>query len=208
MTFAELTIELCDGRPSDVERGGVQDRRRPLLPLGCEHRLDRRELSCRYRRRGGGAGHRIRRIGPVDSRQVVQSDPHAPAVGGRPHQHRQQHRQHRQAQHRMRTDHAEIDHDDDRADGKPIAEDDEGPRVPGIGRRSSRSSNSVGGGTIRKTEALPRSAGSAGAIRAEAPCRSDSEWEGFIPPSPGASSTRATQLSRDWTSTHRMPVWR
>ena len=24
VTFAEVTIELCDGRPSDVERGGVQ----------------------------------------------------------------------------------------------------------------------------------------------------------------------------------------
>jgi hypothetical protein len=24
LTFAEVTIELCDGRPSDVERGGVQ----------------------------------------------------------------------------------------------------------------------------------------------------------------------------------------
>ena len=56
VTFAELTIELCDGRPSDVERGGVQYRRRPLLPLGCEHRLDRRQLSCSYRRRGGGSG--------------------------------------------------------------------------------------------------------------------------------------------------------
>ena len=44
VAFAELTIELCDGRPSDVERGGVQYRRRPLLPLGREHRLDRREL--------------------------------------------------------------------------------------------------------------------------------------------------------------------
>jgi hypothetical protein len=24
LTFAEVTIELCDGRPSDVERGGAQ----------------------------------------------------------------------------------------------------------------------------------------------------------------------------------------
>jgi len=83
-------------------------------------------VGCRRRR------DRIRRIGPAHSRQVMQRDTCAPAVGGRPDKKRQQHNHHRQAQHRMRTDHAEIDQDDDRGNGEPIADDDEGPRIPWI----------------------------------------------------------------------------
>lgn len=75
---------------------------------------------------------RIRRIGPVHSRQVMQRDTCAPAVGGRPDKQRQQHNHHRQARHRMRTDHSEIDQDDNRANGQPIADDGEGPCITGI----------------------------------------------------------------------------
>ena len=52
---------------------------------------------------------RIRGIGPVHSRQVMQRDTRAPAVGGRPDQQRYQHNHQRQAQHGMRPHHSEID---------------------------------------------------------------------------------------------------
>jgi hypothetical protein len=87
----------------------------------CRHLADRR-----------GRWDRIRRIGPIHSRQVMQRDTCAPAVGGRPDKKRQQHNHHRQAQHRMRTDHSEIDQDDNRANGQSIADDGEGPRITGI----------------------------------------------------------------------------
>ena len=75
---------------------------------------------------------RIGRIGPVQSRQVMQRDTPAPAVGGRPYQQRHQHNHDRQAQHRMRTHHSEIDQDDNRANWQSIADDGEGPRITGI----------------------------------------------------------------------------
>jgi hypothetical protein len=85
----------------------------------------------------GGAGRRgrrdgIRRIGPVHPRQVMQRDTCAPAVGGCPDKQRQQHNHHRHAQHRMRTDHAEINQDDQHGNRQPIAEDGESPRITGI----------------------------------------------------------------------------
>jgi len=38
VTFAEVTIEICDGRPSDVERQGV--RRRTILSVDGDRRSD------------------------------------------------------------------------------------------------------------------------------------------------------------------------
>ena len=70
--------------------------------------------------------------GRVHSRQVMQRDTGAPAVGGRPDHQRRQHRQHRQAQHTMRTSHSEIDQDDHRGKWQPITEDREGPRITRI----------------------------------------------------------------------------
>ena len=79
----------------------------------------------RLRRRRDG----IRGIGPVDSRQVMQRDARAPAVGGGPDQQRHQPNPHRQAQHRMRTHHSEIDQDDKPHNRQPIADDREGPGI-------------------------------------------------------------------------------
>ena len=87
----------------------------------CRHLTDRR-----------GRRDRIGRIGPIHSRQVMQRDTYAPAVGGRPDKQRQQHDHHRQAQHRMRADHSEIDQDDNHGNRQPIADDGEGPRIAGI----------------------------------------------------------------------------
>jgi hypothetical protein len=62
----------------------------------------------------------------------MQRDTCAPSVGSRPDKQRQQHDRDREAQHRMRTDHPEIDQDDHHAKGQPIAEDGEGPRITGV----------------------------------------------------------------------------
>ena len=94
----------------------------------------RRSDTCRHLADRRGRRDRIRRIGPEHSRQVMQRDTCTPAVGGRPDKKHQQHSHHRQAQHRMRTDHSEIDQDDQCANGQPIADDDEGPRITGITR--------------------------------------------------------------------------
>jgi len=88
--------------------------------------------TCRLLADRRGRRDRIRRIGPVHARQVMQRDTCAPAVGGCPEKKRQRHNHHRQAQHRMRTDHSEIEQDDNRANRQPIADDGEGPRITGI----------------------------------------------------------------------------
>ena len=80
---------------------------------------------------GGGIGSAG--SGQSHSRQVMQRDSRAPAVGGRPDQQRHQPNSHRQAQHRMRTHHSEIDQDDEAHNWQPIADDVEGP---GIARTS------------------------------------------------------------------------
>ena len=68
----------------------------------------------------------------MHSRQIMQRDPRSPAAGSRPDQ--QGHRRHhqRQAQHRIRTHDSEVDHDDNRGDWQPIANDGEGPCITGI----------------------------------------------------------------------------
>jgi hypothetical protein len=46
LTFVETAIELCDGRPSDVERQGSGVRRRTILSMERDSDSDRRELIC------------------------------------------------------------------------------------------------------------------------------------------------------------------
>src|SRR3954471_13934724 len=56
----------------------------------------------------------------------------APAVGGGPDQQRYQDNHYRQAEHTVRTHHAEIDQDDNGGNWQPITDDGEGPRITGI----------------------------------------------------------------------------
>jgi hypothetical protein len=76
--------------------------------------------------------NRVRWIWPVHSRQVMQCDPDAPTVGSRPDEEHHQHTHHRHPQYGMRTDHSEIDQDDEHGNGQPITEDGEGPGITGI----------------------------------------------------------------------------
>ena len=76
--------------------------------------------------------NRVRRIRPVDPRQVVQRDTRSPAIRECPEPDDCQHGEHREAQHAMRTQHSEVDQRDDRGDWQTIAEDDEGPRITWI----------------------------------------------------------------------------
>ena len=71
-------------------------RRSHLLIVGC--RKGRRE--------------RIRGIGPEHSREVVQRDTRAPAIGSGPDEHRRHYRHRHQAQDGIRTHHSEVDQDD------------------------------------------------------------------------------------------------
>ena len=88
--------------------------------------------SALARSRIGRRRNRIRGIGPEHARQVVQRDRGAPAVGRRPDRQRHQHCHQREAEDGMRADDAEIDQDDHRANGQPIPDDREGPRIAGI----------------------------------------------------------------------------
>ena len=47
VSFAETTIEICDGRPSDDRASGHRVRRRPLLPMDRDGGPHRRELIAR-----------------------------------------------------------------------------------------------------------------------------------------------------------------
>ena len=76
--------------------------------------------------------NRVRGIRPEDPRQVVQRNPRAPAILRGPDPHARHHGKHGEAQHTMKTQHAEIDHRDDCGDRQAIPEDDEGPHVTGI----------------------------------------------------------------------------
>ena len=62
----------------------------------------------------------------------MQRDAGAPAVRRRPDDQDAEDGDRHQAQHEVRSDHAEVDEDDDRRDRKPIADDRERPRVAGI----------------------------------------------------------------------------
>ena len=64
----------------------------------------------------------------------MQRDTYAQAVASRQDYKRRQHDQHRQAQHTMRSQHAEIDQDDHHGKRQPVADDGEGPRITGIMR--------------------------------------------------------------------------
>ena len=78
----------------------------------------------RRRRRNG-----IRGIGPIHPGQVMQRDSDAPTIGRRPDDEGDQHNQQAQAQQAVHTLDSEVDHDDHRGKGQPIADDGEGPRV-------------------------------------------------------------------------------
>ena len=73
----------------------------------------------------------IRRIRPVHSREVMQRNARAPAVGRGPDYQRQQETKNRQAQYR-RTRYAEIDQEDHDADRQSAADHVVHPRVTGI----------------------------------------------------------------------------
>jgi hypothetical protein len=62
----------------------------------------------------------------------MQRDARAPAVAGRPDHQRPRQNQHGEAQPTMRTHDSEIDQDDHRGDGQPIADDGERPCITGI----------------------------------------------------------------------------
>ena len=105
----------------------VIERSSPMISRGQEV-----GATLRMRTRRGRRRDRIGRVRPVHSRQVVQRDGRAPAIGSRPDYNAPQRDQHRHAQRRMRANDAEIDHDDHCGNRHAVADDVEGPRVTGI----------------------------------------------------------------------------
>src|SRR6185503_2040714 len=75
----------------------------------------------------------IRRIRPVDARQVMERDASTPAIRRGPEHQRSQQRQQGEAGRRMRSHDAEIDQHDHQAEWQPIADDGEEPGVARLG---------------------------------------------------------------------------
>jgi hypothetical protein len=92
---------------------------RPPADSHLCNRCPRNAIGLRARTSGRWWRDRIRGIGPVHSRQVMQCDARAPAIRSRP-------------ERPMRAHDAEIDQDNHRANWQSIADDGEGPRVTGI----------------------------------------------------------------------------
>jgi hypothetical protein len=126
----QLALSRCIRRRCGWE-AGIRTRKTRSRAGGTAHRSSpsRRTVASRTSASGRRRRNRIRGIRPIHSRQVIQRDTHAPAVGGRPDHQPHQRNHHRQAQRRMRTEHSEIDQDDHRRNWQPIADDGEGPRI-------------------------------------------------------------------------------